>query len=146
MSASRSCQHRRAPWLVSPGRRPAVPNLPPFEKIDRPSSDRRRRGEAPLNSLARLGRVRLGNRRRRTIRAASYRSNPGGNRMRKPRVAEFYPSVIAISALAFVCTLAAATDLASGQNAGIIDPGQSLNWQPRALFSTMAQRPRLRTW
>jgi hypothetical protein len=66
--------------------------------------------------------------------------------MRKPRVAEFYPSVIAISALAFVCTLAAATDLASGQNAGIIDPGQSLNWQPRALFSTMAQRPRLRTW
>jgi len=54
--------------------------------------------------------------------------------VRKPRVAEFYPSVIAVSALAFVCTLAAAPDLASGQNAGIIDPGQSLNWQQRAPF------------
>ena len=60
--------------------------------------------------------------------------------MRKPRVAEFYPSVIAVSALAFVCTLAAAPDLASGQNAGIIDPGQSLNWQPGAINHAQQMR------
>jgi cytochrome c peroxidase len=50
-----------------------------------------------------------------------------------PRVTDLHPSAIAVSALAFVCALAAAPPLASGQNAGVVDPSQSLNWQPGAI-------------
>ncbi len=60
--------------------------------------------------------------------------------MRKPRVVEFYPSTLAVSALAFVCALAAAPELASGQNAGVIDPSQSLSWQPGAINHAQQMR------
>jgi cytochrome c peroxidase len=61
--------------------------------------------------------------------------------MRKPpRVIDPRKSMIAVSALAFACALTAAPRLASGQNAGVIDPGQSLNWQPGAVNNAQQMR------
>jgi cytochrome c peroxidase len=61
--------------------------------------------------------------------------------MRKPsRVADLHPSAIAVSALALVCALAAAPRNASGQNAGVVDPSQSLNWQPGAIVHAQQMR------
>ena len=61
--------------------------------------------------------------------------------MRKPsRFTEIHPSVLAVSALTFICVVAAAPRLASGQSASIIDPNQSLNWQPGAINHAQQMR------
>lgn len=66
--------------------------------------------------------------------------------MRKPRVVEFYPSVIAVSALAFVCTLLPLQTLHPGKTPELSIPASHSIGSRGRLFSTMAQRPRLRTW
>ena len=56
------------------------------------------------------------------------------------RIFDLRPSVLAVSALTFICVLAAAPRIASAQNAGVIDPSQSLNWQPGAIGHAQRMR------
>jgi cytochrome c peroxidase len=61
---------------------------------------------------------------------------------RTSRIANLRPSLLRISSLAFACALGAVPRVAMAQagNAGLIDPGQSLNWQPPAIAHDQRMR------